>query len=84
MEKCKLPCTVLANGLQLDPLVSDGLSFLSSTHSPALDHGELSLVSQAKPALQHQWDEPGRVSAVGPSNAGPAAYSLSGLALYML
>lgn len=64
--------------------VSDTFPSFASTRSPALDRGELSLVSQAKPALQHHGEEPDRVSAVGPSDAGPTACSLSGLAVSML
>lgn len=61
---------------------SNGLLFLP--HSPALDRGELSLVPQAKPALQHHREEPDRVSAVGPSDAVPTACSLSGLVVSVL
>lgn len=73
-----------ANGLQLGLHSLMVVPSFPSTYSSALDRGELSLVSQAKPALQHHWEEPGCVSAVGPGDTVPTAYSLSGLAVYVL
>lgn len=74
-----------ASGAKSGPLpsASDGLRLVFPCSS-ALDCWKLSLVSQAKSALRHLWEEQDRVPAVGPGQPVPAARSLSRLALPLL
>lgn len=76
-----IPVQQVIGSLVLWPLTFF-LSFLPC--SAALDCGELSLVSQAKSALQHLREEQACVSDVGPGDPIPAPYSLPGLALPLL
>lgn len=83
LKKKILPPRPVAGGTKPGSLASDGLPFIFP-HSSALDCWKLSLVPQAKSALQHLWEEQDCLSDVGPGDGIPAACSLSGLALPLL
>lgn len=83
LEKMRLLHTPLISGMKSGLPASDGLPFIPPCSS-AVDCWELSLVSQAKSALQCLWEEQDCVSDVGPRDPVPAACSLSRLALPLL